>query len=152
MAIFALGQNYFCSGLDRIKYFFLIILLSSNAVFSQTQECLALLLEFKYNEAALCAEETKENTQLRQLIDILKYKSLKNPTFQATKNTSQELIIIDSITKGYYLLYKDTKQINKPFDLFNYALSKSQEIENTCLLYTSPSPRDRTRSRMPSSA
>ena len=25
-------------------------------------------------------------------------------------------------------------------------------IENTCLLYTSPSPRDRTRSRMPSSA
>ena len=26
------------------------------------------------------------------------------------------------------------------------------EIPNTCLLYTSPSPRDRTRSRMPSSA
>ena len=25
-------------------------------------------------------------------------------------------------------------------------------INNTCLLYTSPSPRDRTRSRMPSSA
>ena len=25
-------------------------------------------------------------------------------------------------------------------------------IPNTCLLYTSPSPRDRTRSRMPSSA
>ena len=30
-------------------------------------------------------------------------------------------------------------------------LSK-QFIPNTCLLYTSPSPRDRTRSRMPSSA
>ena len=26
------------------------------------------------------------------------------------------------------------------------------DIHNTCLLYTSPSPRDRTRSRMPSSA
>ena len=26
------------------------------------------------------------------------------------------------------------------------------EIFDTCLLYTSPSPRDRTRSRMPSSA
>ena len=26
------------------------------------------------------------------------------------------------------------------------------ELYNTCLLYTSPSPRDRTRSRMPSSA
>ena len=28
----------------------------------------------------------------------------------------------------------------------------SQSFYNTCLLYTSPSPRDRTRSRMPSSA
>ena len=28
----------------------------------------------------------------------------------------------------------------------------SMEAMNTCLLYTSPSPRDRTRSRMPSSA
>ena len=27
-----------------------------------------------------------------------------------------------------------------------------QDPPNTCLLYTSPSPRDRTRSRMPSSA
>ena len=28
----------------------------------------------------------------------------------------------------------------------------AQQVPNTCLLYTSPSPRDRTRSRMPSSA
>ena len=28
----------------------------------------------------------------------------------------------------------------------------TEEMLNTCLLYTSPSPRDRTRSRMPSSA
>ena len=28
----------------------------------------------------------------------------------------------------------------------------SETAETTCLLYTSPSPRDRTRSRMPSSA
>ena len=31
-------------------------------------------------------------------------------------------------------------------------LKDIKDIENTCLLYTSPSPRDRTRSRMPSSA
>jgi hypothetical protein len=30
--------------------------------------------------------------------------------------------------------------------------SSGQSIPNSCLLYTSPSPRDRTRSRMPSSA
>ena len=28
----------------------------------------------------------------------------------------------------------------------------SEELEKTCLLYTSPSPRDRQKSRMPSSA
>ena len=35
-------------------------------------------------------------------------------------------------------------------DELNEALPQDQM--NTCLLYTSPSPRDRTRSRMPSSA
>ena len=32
------------------------------------------------------------------------------------------------------------------------ALQAELGLSNTCLLYTSPSPRDRTRSRMPSSA
>ena len=32
------------------------------------------------------------------------------------------------------------------------AKSENAAFVNTCLLYTSPSPRDRTRSRMPSSA
>ena len=32
------------------------------------------------------------------------------------------------------------------------ALESLAEYVNSCLLYTSPSPRDRTRSRMPSSA
>ena len=37
--------------------------------------------------------------------------------------------------------------------LFPYDVeSKNREEYRTCLLYTSPSPRDRTRSRMPSSA
>ena len=34
----------------------------------------------------------------------------------------------------------------------NQLTSEVNRIGNTCLLYTSPSPRDRTRSRMPSSA
>ena len=33
-----------------------------------------------------------------------------------------------------------------------YEFLPNQDMLNTCLLYTSPSPRDRTRSRMPSSA
>jgi len=36
--------------------------------------------------------------------------------------------------------------------LSEYLESKGFKVSVTCLLYTSPSPRDRTRSRMPSSA
>eukprot|EP00656_Telonema_subtile_P000517 TRINITY_DN1023_c0_g1_i4.p2 TRINITY_DN1023_c0_g1~~TRINITY_DN1023_c0_g1_i4.p2 ORF type:complete len:133 (+),score=39.92 TRINITY_DN1023_c0_g1_i4:53-451(+) len=36
--------------------------------------------------------------------------------------------------------------------LASLLMSKLHVLPNTCLLYTSPSPRDRTRSRMPSSA
>ena len=35
---------------------------------------------------------------------------------------------------------------------FDYRYQDKKDIRTTCLLYTSPSPRDRTRSRMPSSA
>ena len=37
-------------------------------------------------------------------------------------------------------------------DLMKLRMIKSNEEIEICLLYTSPSPRDRTRSRMPSSA
>ena len=36
--------------------------------------------------------------------------------------------------------------------LVNYIVGETDRHGYTCLLYTSPSPRDRTRSRMPSSA
>ena len=36
--------------------------------------------------------------------------------------------------------------------LLKEEIQRAQQVENSCLLYTSPSPRDRTRSRMPSSA
>ena len=43
-----------------------------------------------------------------------------------------------------------------PIDIDDYyrggSLVRANASNNTCLLYTSPSPRDRTRSRMPSSA
>ena len=38
------------------------------------------------------------------------------------------------------------------YDFEGYRVYKSKDKGITCLLYTSPSPRDRTRSRMPSSA
>ena len=49
-------------------------------------------------------------------------------------------------------LIRDGRRNNNPFfgrlNMFFY----DPKFKKTCLLYTSPSPRDRTRSRMPSSA
>ena len=54
------------------------------------------------------------------------------------------------------LLYLDsadpTKDIQVYFNTPGGAVHAGLGIYDTCLLYTSPSPRDRTRSRMPSSA
>ena len=47
-------------------------------------------------------------------------------------------------------LHRSLQELNKP-NVIGSTLS-AMEWVNLCLLYTSPSPRDRTRSRMPSSA
>ena len=44
-----------------------------------------------------------------------------------------------------------TESVNKPKHKKKF-VRNNQGMNNSCLLYTSPSPRDRTRSRMPSSA
>ena len=57
-------------------------------------------------------------------------------------------------------IYQSFKKINECFssniegssNVFNFALKSKIRVIYSCLLYTSPSPRDRTRSRMPSSA
>ena len=53
------------------------------------------------------------------------------------------------------IVANDNKETDKQPD-FRIVDSRGQELGGgwfkTCLLYTSPSPRDRTRSRMPSSA
>ena len=82
------------------------------------------------------------------------------------KQAIQERFIIDVLANftpvpSYYKLMKtveddpefDTKRASKKLRAFvegnQHAIRLKSEI---CLLYTSPSPRDRTRSRMPSSA
>ena len=44
------------------------------------------------------------------------------------------------------------RHANNRFVAAKAEIEKSLPVNPTCLLYTSPSPRDRTRSRMPSSA
>ena len=62
--------------------------------------------------------------------------------FITIRNCQQEIELlkqqIAEEVKEKYKLYKQIKELN-------------EEVDN-CLLYTSPSPRDRQKSRMPSSA
>ena len=50
-------------------------------------------------------------------------------------------------------LYINKEEIEKDWiNINDFSVESENKTFNTCLLYTSPSPRDRTRSRMPSSA
>ena len=65
--------------------------------------------------------------------------------------------VVHEVPNQHSLLYVDlhlVHEVTSPqaFEGLRLAGRKLRRPELTCLLYTSPSPRDRTRSRMPSSA
>ena len=85
------------------------------------------------------------------------------PAIQKTIRRDMELLhIIANLAQRYWkegrrlrpveVVTEYEKTIFDELDLIREAANASQLRHNFCLLYTSPSPRDRTRSRMPSSA
>ena len=85
--------------------------------------------------------------KIEEMID-----SIRNISEQLTNaNFDPEVII--SVNRGgcipgIYLSH----YIEKPHQVINLELRDSAKEPDFCLLYTSPSPRDRQKSRMPSSA
>ena len=81
--------------------------------------------------------------------------------FSHRKDTRKSLVVVAAQTHAYFRHPK-----NEIVDVSTYALDVVVKLSNkeaaiddadvtrhrTCLLYTSPSPRDRQKSRMPSSA
>ena len=67
------------------------------------------------------------------------------------KNSKKKIIFLIGLIVIICLIIGYTLHINKKE---NYVETQKKRIDLffNCLLYTSPSPRDRTRSRMPSSA
>ena len=60
---------------------------------------------------------------------------------------------LEVVTRYHDRFLEGWKKLGITFDLFTHTHTKNHEaVVSDCLLYTSPSPRDRTRSRMPSSA
>ena len=79
---------------------------------------------------------------------------LINKSSEKDKKKELSPIEIDNLTKPSDFIKlraeTDSSALKKKFSDEN--VYRKNLPSNTCLLYTSPSPRDRTRSRMPSSA
>ena len=113
-------------------------------------------IEEKYDELnALVneAEELKTNIQIQeQLISKLNEQVPKirnEKEFAASKNQLEEARKILGLLEDKMLeLDMKKEDLDQELESVNIELTEY----NSCLLYTSPSPRDRTRSRMPSSA
>ena len=75
-----------------------------------------------------------------------------NPIKEIVNNTIVNTIVLDVKTDNGHLMYDS--QIESVEELNNERIKYDSTTLKylNCLLYTSPSPRDRTRSRMPSSA
>ena len=71
---------------------------------------------------------------------------------------NSEIICIgafDGVHLAHQELFKKTRDLNKQFDIVTFDVLPKIYFNDSlkpCLLYTSPSPRDRQKSRMPSSA
>ena len=91
--------------------------------------------------------------------DLVAHKSLKTPTavaaFIIENNLHFESELIDiqqwiQQTIGDHLTTEEQRL--REFEQFLQMQPQNLLLQNTCLLYTSPSPRDQRGSRMPSSA
>ena len=70
---------------------------------------------------------------------------MKNEEFEAYLDTSDEWIVTRTGIRERRIAAEDEYTSDLAFKAV-------EDLLKSCLLYTSPSPRDRTRSRMPSSA
>ena len=75
--------------------------------------------------------------------------SVVQPTYLEFNVDTRESVILGARDPGIYNYFVQAQTANGLSDSSNVV---SIELENSCLLYTSPSPRDKRQSRMPSSA
>ena len=72
------------------------------------------------------------------------------------KKNNEQLDLVEKFEEFDAIIKQDKTLIKKLFSKtpvqLGYYIYGDVGVGKTCLLYTSPSPRDRTRSRMPSSA
>ena len=113
---------------------------------------LSLLLFFGFKQVS-SNKNNEQSTNIEQL-NIIKYIPENNKllfisnldSFNIVNNNKKDK---NQTNKDNFVLIKDSILDYLGIDLGN---NKLEDIYNNCLLYTSPSPRDPSISRMPSSA
>ena len=89
------------------------------------------------------------------LKSFYEYRRVINVNCKEFKNTRLKDIEVNNVQKWRMKLLASGKKpytVNRIYTNFRASLSKAVEWGFICLLYTSPSPRDKRQSRMPSSA
>ena len=100
----------------------------------------------EYHDKALTLYELRKRMAERSIEIVAKLQEIKDLTLERDtilKRISEMQALVDE--------YHQTGKLNRKKAL-NFYENKTVRKIIDCLLYTSPSPRDRTRSRMPSSA
>ena len=97
-------------------------------------------------------EQTVESKTKVEIVDGVEYdKGLTNMAFITSKSSKTAELENPLIL----LVESPVESIRKIQSVLEYVIKNNKAlliVADCCLLYTSPSPRDRTRSRMPSSA
>ena len=75
-----------------------------------------------------------------------------SPIMVPNLNFAENAVVNVSETSNWLISWIITLQYDTTVDQLKTIRNEIEAYINSCLLYTSPSPRDRTRSRMPSSA
>ena len=96
---------------------------------------------------------SRRTNEAERLFDIREISGDGSPLFQAFAD-GNFIAAIQSAREQVNVLSDDSVKASRTIgaELADLRLAFRNDLYQSCLLYTSPSPRDRTRSRMPSSA
>ena len=129
---------------------------------SQSTDLGDILPHDKMAEQAVLGAIIIQNTILPQILDIINTEDFFSPANQYIFSAMQEMaseepsVPIDELTLLRQLESRQQLEQTGGVEYLNELSQKTPVAENAefyaCLLYTSPSPRDKRQSRMPSSA
>ena len=98
------------------------------------------IVQASHRDAEDCSKRSSERNHRTSNIGTTAY-NRRCAESKTDQDIDTSMVILGTVAENYLRQFASKEDVDKTFGLYD-----------NCLLYTSPSPRDRTRSRMPSSA